>query len=186
MHSGRGAKCFRVGRPRSFLLLFLREGRRQHSRVGGSPLLSRLIAAEGIYYFVFPPPPGVSAFTTAKSDYEPQPLRVIQGQLLHSICLGFGKALIKGKKAETPLNFAYNSHKEKISTIPSSLRMSEAIPSCPAVLIISTNPGRACKIASPWERSVPFHLPWMALTNESALSFLMPVSPFPPKSQYSS
>jgi hypothetical protein len=49
-----------------------------------------------------------------------------------------------------------------------------------AILLICIHRGRACEIAFPSEKYVPFHLPWMAFTNESALSFLMPgVSLFP-------
>lgn len=40
--------------------------------------------------------------------------------------------------------------------------------------------GGACEIAFLSEKYVRFHLPWMALTNESALSFLMPGVPFSP------
>lgn len=98
-------------------------------------------------------------------------------------------ALSKGRRAGTEifspaLNFAYKSHNEKTPNKPPSPRVAKVILavllSCgPAVPLICTHPGRAHKIASLWEKSVPPHLPWMALTNESALSFLKPTFPFP-------
>lgn len=52
-------------------------------------------------------------------------------------------------------------------------------PSCTPSLSCSSVHRQGLWNCFPSEKYVHFHLPWMALTNESALSFLMPGVPFP-------